>query len=189
MPKGEGIHRDIGRHTPALGAHIFLGQPNIFFVTVNAKDAVPWMANATVQNSLADIWSTEATAWLVGYYLVMPDHIHLFCTPRDLHFGIDQWVEFWKSRFSRRHVEQPWCWQRNSFHHRIRTRIEYEDKLTYVRENPLRKQLVAQPTSGFIKAASTTCAGRDDGGKPTFGHVVPILCFGCGRDDLRAKPR
>ena len=145
MSKGEGIYRDSGRQTPASGAHIFLGQPNIFFVTVNAKDAVPWMAKATVQNSLAEIWRTEATAWLVGYYLVMPDHLHLFCAPRDLHFGIDQWVEFWKSRFSRRHVDQPWSWQRKSFHHRLRNRIEYEEKLAYVRENPLRKSLVSRP--------------------------------------------
>ena len=35
-------------------------------VSVNAKDAVRWMANATVQTSLADIWRTEATAWLVA---------------------------------------------------------------------------------------------------------------------------
>src|SRR5437660_12288624 len=40
MPKGDGIHRDVGRQTPAPGAHIFVGKPNIFFVTVNAKDAV-----------------------------------------------------------------------------------------------------------------------------------------------------
>jgi len=145
MSKGEGIYRATGRQAPASGAHIFLGQPNIFFVTVNAKDALPWMANATVQNSLAEIWRTEATAWLVGYYLAMPDHLHLFCAPRDLQFGIDQWVEFWKSRFSRRHLDQSWSWQRKSFHHRMRNRIEYEEKLTYVRENPLRKQLVAQP--------------------------------------------
>jgi putative transposase len=145
MAEGEGSHRDIGRQTPAPGAHIYLGQPNIFFVTVNARDAAPWMANSIVQNSLAEIWRAEATAWLVGYYLVMPTHVHLFCAPRDLQFGIDQWVEFWKSQFSRRCVGRGWSWQRKSFHHRMRNRIEYEEKLAYVRENPLRKQLIARP--------------------------------------------
>jgi hypothetical protein len=72
MPKGEGIYRESGRQTPAAGAHVYLGQPNVFFVTVNAKDALPWMASVTVQNSLAEIWRQEATAWLVGYYLLMP---------------------------------------------------------------------------------------------------------------------
>ena len=59
MATGEGIHRDTGRQTLAAGAHVFSGQPNIFFVTVNAKDAIPGMANATVQQSLAEIWSKE----------------------------------------------------------------------------------------------------------------------------------
>ena len=142
MSKGEGIHPDVGRQAPAAGAHIFLGQPNIFFVTVNAKDRVPWMADATVQNSLAEIWAKEATSWLVGYYLLMPDHLHFFCAPHDLHFDLDKWVEFWKRQFNRRHLERPWAWQRKSFHHRMRDRIEYEEKLAYVRENPLRKGLV-----------------------------------------------
>jgi putative transposase len=145
MAIGAGIHRDIGRQTPAAGAHIFSGQPNLFFVTVNAKNAIPWMANLTVQQSLAEIWSKKATAWLVGYYLLMPDHLHFFCAPNDLHFDIDTWVEFWKRQFSRRHLDQPWSWQRKSFHRRLRNRIEYEEKLTYVRENPLRKKLAEKP--------------------------------------------
>lgn len=101
------------------------------------------MANPVVQSSLKNLWKEEATAWLVGYYLIMPDHIHFFCAPHDLHFGIDQWVEFWKSRFSRQHLEESWVWQRKSFHRRMRDRVEYEEKLSYVRENPLRK--------GFVK--------------------------------------
>ena len=154
MPRGEGIHRDVGRQSPAPGAHIFLGQPNIFFATVNAKDAVPWIAASDVHNSLVGIWRDDATAWLVGYYLLMPDHLHFFCAPHDLHFGIDKWVEYWKRQFSRRHLNQPWSWQRKSFHHRIRDRVEYEEKLAYVRENPLRKQLVVKsedwPYQGHI---------------------------------------
>lgn len=111
MSRGEGIYPDVGRQTPVAGAHVFLGQPNIFFVTVNAKDAIPWMADETVQKTLVELWSKKATAWLVGYYLIMPDHLHFFCAPHDLHFGIDQWVEFWKRQFSRRHLDQPWAWQ------------------------------------------------------------------------------
>lgn len=145
MAHGESIHRDVGRQSPAAGAHIVLGQPNIFFVTVNAKDGVPWMANQTVQRTLVELWQKEATAWLVGYYLIMADHLHFFCAPHDLHFGIDQWVEFWKSRFSRRHVGEAWAWQRKSFHRRMRDQGEYVEKLAYVRENPLRKALVTKP--------------------------------------------
>jgi hypothetical protein len=42
---------------------------------------VPWIA----QRSLETIWRA-ADAWLVGYFMLMPDHLHLFCAPRDLRF-------------------------------------------------------------------------------------------------------
>ena len=136
------MYPQVGRKTPAGGAHILIGQPNIFFVTVNAKDRVPWIGQAAMQSALADIGREQARAWLVGYYLLMPDHLHLFCAPRDLHFNIDQWITFWKRQFSRQHLDRDWAWQRRAFHHRLRNRIEYEEKLAYVRENPLRKNLV-----------------------------------------------
>ena len=85
MTRGDGIYPDVGRKTPAGGAHILLGQLNIFFVTVNAKDAVPWLANDLAHASLVKLWREEATAWLVGFHLLMPDHLHFFCAPRDLH--------------------------------------------------------------------------------------------------------
>jgi putative transposase len=94
---------------------------------------------------LVKLWREEAAAWRVGYYLIMPDHMHFFCTPHDLHFGIDKWIEFWKRQFSRRHLEKLWKCQRKSFHHQMRDRIEYEEKLIYVCENPLRKGLISKP--------------------------------------------
>ncbi len=142
MPEGSGAYPPVGRTTPAGGAYIFLGQPSIFFVTVNAEDGRPWMNQSAVQSSLADFWRDEARAWLVGYYLIMPDHLHLFCAPYDLRFSINRWFTFWKRQFSRRHPEPGWAWQRRGFHHRMRNRVEYEEKLIYVSENPLRKALV-----------------------------------------------
>jgi putative transposase len=132
----------VGRKTPAGGAHIHSSERNFFFVTVNAKDRVAWLAQKVVEDSLTRIWHDEATAWLVGFYLLMPDHVHFFCAPHDLHFGIDQWVKFWKSQFSRAHLSDGWDFQRRSFHHRMRNQQEYEEKLRYVRESPLRKGLV-----------------------------------------------
>ena len=123
------------------GAHIQLGGPNVFFLTICSKDRIPWMATKDVEDGLVNIWREEATAWHVGYYLLMPDHLHLFCAPYDLSFNIDTWITFWKRRFSTRHPAGATGWQRRSFHHRIRDRIEYEERLLYVRENPMRKGL------------------------------------------------
>ena len=140
MTAGYGAYPEVGRKTPAAGAHVFLGHTNVFFVTANAKDRVRWMNQAVVQAALVEIWRDEAKAWRVGYYLLMPDHLHFFCAPHDLRFGIDDWITFWKRHFSRRHTDQGWEWQRRAFHHRMHDRIEYEEKLAYVRENPLREE-------------------------------------------------
>jgi putative transposase len=114
MSKGDGGYRIIGRQAPAHGAHIFLGQPNIFFVTVNAKDREACLATAEEQSWLVRLWQQEATAWRVGYYLLMPDHVHFFCSPYDLHFGIDTWIAFWKHQFSRAHPD--WAGRCNARH-------------------------------------------------------------------------
>src|SRR4051794_36216568 len=118
MTAGEGVHPAIGRKTPAGGAHVIPGQPNIFFVTVLAKDRSPWLAQEQVQACLVELWRKEAAAWRVGFYLLMPDHLHFFCAPFDLRFGIDDWMSFWKSQLKRRNLDQPWEWQRRAFHRR-----------------------------------------------------------------------
>jgi putative transposase len=132
-----------GRKTPAQGVKISFDQPTIVFLTVCAKDRKPWMTQPAVQKSLEEIWR-KADAWLVGDYLLMPDHLHLFCAPRDLKFTIEQWITFWKSQFSRKYLDQDWEWQRKGFHHRLRSAEEYSEKWLYVRENPIRKNLVKE---------------------------------------------
>jgi REP element-mobilizing transposase RayT len=32
---------------------------------------------------LRDLWSDPANAWLIGDFLLMPDHLHFFVTPKD----------------------------------------------------------------------------------------------------------
>jgi putative transposase len=40
----------------------------------------------------------NAKSWLVGRYVVMPDHIHLFCAPATIPPGpLEQWVRYWKN--------------------------------------------------------------------------------------------
>src|SRR5438132_634227 len=63
MNESPGAHEPIGRKTPAAGAHIYIGQSNIFFVTVNAKDRIPWIGQPNVQARLEEIWRGAATVW------------------------------------------------------------------------------------------------------------------------------
>jgi putative transposase len=109
-------------------------------VTVCTKDRVPWLACHEAHRLLSDIWR-QADAWLVGNYVLMPDHLHLFAAPRDLHFTMDQWIMYWKSQFTKSHNHAEWLWQPHSFHHRLRQDESYSQKWLYVQENPVRAEL------------------------------------------------
>jgi REP element-mobilizing transposase RayT len=62
---------------------------------------------------------TEANAWLVGAYVIMPDHIHLFCAPKNEEITIEQWIVFWKRQFRRRCGPTALRFQSRGFHHRL----------------------------------------------------------------------
>jgi REP element-mobilizing transposase RayT len=129
------------RRTPAKCVHISLGRPNWVFLTVCTERRGRWLAQPAVQRTLHDLWKNEATAWLVADYLLMPDHLHLFCAPRDLRFTIERWMAFWKHQFTR--AMEAHCaglketaslrwqpqipigkFQRGGFHHRLRVTIK-----------------------------------------------------------------
>ena len=134
---------DIGRQLPAQGVHLTPDGPTICFLTVCTKNRHRWLACEEVKDALCSLWAGEARAWLTGRYVLMPDHLHLFCAQSDQGYGIEQWMQFWKSRFSKLFPRQPsWEWQRGGFHHRLRTSEAYGEKWEYVRANPVRAGLV-----------------------------------------------
>jgi putative transposase len=134
---------ETSRRTPAKGVHVSLGGPNWAFLTVCTDKREPWLAQYSVQCTLHHIWGETATAWLVSDYLLMPDHLHLFCAPRDLRFTIERWIAFWKDRFAKSHAGTG-TFQAGGFHHRLRRDESYTQKWQYVRENPVRQGLVAR---------------------------------------------
>jgi putative transposase len=73
----------------------------------------------------------------------MPDHVHLFCAPREVDFSLDAWIRFWKGQFTRRSAREEWRWQSHHWDTRLRRSENYSEKWQYVRENPVRAGLVA----------------------------------------------
>jgi putative transposase len=132
-----------GRRHPSTGVHIYSNQFAIVFLTVTTEGRSAWLANEIAHQFLQETWR-EATAWLVGDYLLMPDHLHLFCAPRDLDFTVERWVTYWKRLFRRKHQRADWSLQSHSWHHRLRAIEDYSAKWHYVQENPVRKGLVAR---------------------------------------------
>src|SRR4051794_34497053 len=71
-------------------------KPTIVFLTVCTKDRRPWLAHPDVHDAFRHVCS-NAQAWLVGRYVVMPDHLHLFATPGTPELPLENWIRFWKS--------------------------------------------------------------------------------------------
>lgn len=143
-PRDDADH--IGRRTPAKGVVLSSDMPLILFCTVCADNRGKWVAQPDVMNALHHIWQNDATAWLVGNYVLMPDHIHFLCSPTNLSNGVDieRWAAFWKDRFAMKINHPEWRWQRGMFHTRMRSDAHYREKLDYMRENPARKNLVTK---------------------------------------------
>jgi len=138
------MREHIGREHPAEGVFIFRGQATIAFLTVCARERTPQLANPVIHHALITSWR-EADAWLVGFYLIMPDHVHLFCAPTDDDYSVEQWTTFWKRRFKRILRSDAPRFQSHGFHHRLRRDENYSEKWDYVRANPVRAGLVSNP--------------------------------------------
>ena len=125
----------------AKGIIALEGQPTIVYDTICTRGRQAWLANDTVHELLVDVW-TKATAWLVGRYLIMPDHIHLFAGYRDGVISFYDWEKYWKSQFSNRYGRLECRFLTGSFDHRLRSAASYEAEWRYIRENPVRAGLV-----------------------------------------------
>lgn len=132
------------RKRPAHGLITSAGQATIVFVTVCTRERERWLASRTIHNLLIEVWQ-EASAWLVGRYVVMPDHIHLFAAPGELQEPLENWIRFWKSQFTRRHGSKEHRWQSGYWDTRLRRSESYDSKWEYVRNNPVRHGLVSEP--------------------------------------------
>jgi putative transposase len=129
------------RKHPAKGVISITGQPTIVFDTVCTKDQEPWLASDEVHALLRTLWQ-EADAWLLGRYIIMPDHIHFFAGATRSDIEYDNWVQYWKSQFSKRHKNRAHRWLTGNWDTRMRTAAAHEEKWEYVRWNAVRHGLV-----------------------------------------------
>ena len=135
------------RHRPSRNS-VLVGQNNrtiILFVSVNANKRQKVFANPAAVQCIVSAWK-EAHGWLVGRYVVMPDHVHFCCAPcswpiPDFH----KWMKFWKAKvalsFPTEHARP--LWQRQCWDTQLRQGESFSAKCEYMVNNPVRKGLVA----------------------------------------------
>lgn len=112
----------------------------IVFLTVCTADRQPILASPDMYELLLQAWQ-KADHWLVGRYVVMPDHIHLFCAPgTNPPESLQSWISYWKRLvfFS----QGGSFWQKNFWDTQLRHHESYDAKWKYVRQNPVRAGLV-----------------------------------------------
>ena len=135
------------RHTPShTPLHEAFNRPVIIFLTVCTKNKKPFLANEPVHKLLWEAWSI-ADSWLVGRYVLMPDHLHFFCSPTmNIPVSLMRWVSFWKSHASRHwpNPDHAPVWQTNYWDTQLRKEESYSAKWQYTLENPVRAGLVEQ---------------------------------------------
>jgi putative transposase len=134
------------KRPPHLASRSFGNQSTIQFVTVCTDQRQKVLAAAEVHQCLLDAWR-EADAYLVGRYVLMPDHIHLFCAPnRYPETELKRWIRYWKSLVARRFPFelQGKLWQREFWDRQLRSGDSYSEKWAYVDANPVRAGLASE---------------------------------------------
>ncbi len=128
-------------HLESLGG---FNRPIVQFLTVCVMHRRPILADPEIADLLVEAWK-KADRWLVGRYVIMPDHLHFICAPADLNpFPLAKWMAYWRNEVTRRWrrpSEKP-IWQRDWFDRQLRTGESYDQKWAYFRENPVRAGLV-----------------------------------------------
>src|SRR6478752_994625 len=108
---------DTPEHQPDRGRpvhHLPVNADNrsiIVFLTVCTDGRKPHLAIPGMHNLLRTTWC-HSTHWLVGRYVLMPDHLHLFCAPNSYpSTPLSLWVAYWKRQSAFAHVGR--LWQKN----------------------------------------------------------------------------
>jgi REP-associated tyrosine transposase len=134
-------------HNPRLQRlrWLFTDHP-VYFLTACIQDRRRVLANDEVHGSFRT-FATIATDYsvLVGRYMIMPDHVHLFAAFSPKSPSLSAWMKSWKNAMSKT-LNQMGIpakhWEKDFFDHVIRSQESYGEKWSYVRENPVRAGLV-----------------------------------------------
>jgi len=154
----------------------------ILFVTVIVDQRLPVLANDLAHACTRKAWQTVC-GWIVGRYVIMPDHLHFFCSPatfppEDFH----RWVRRWKAQVSRTF---PMClrvgWARTSVSmapQRERSRLSRPDDWAVSMAPQRERSRLSRPddwaaTSAAPPAAAGIAARAATSAAPPAVAVVP----------------
>lgn len=117
----------------------------IFFVTACTFDRKPVLASGEIHKAFLEFAHRgEEHSAYIGSYVIMSDHLHLFVSLADDRL-LSDWVKSLKNSLSKAlratGIPAP-HWQKGFFDHVLRSDESYSQKWDYVRDNPVRAELV-----------------------------------------------
>ncbi len=168
----------LGHSVPAWVDH------GVFFVTINCQSrGANLLAVEPVAGTIRDAsLFYHGTRWWIHLWLVMPDHLHtLLSFPKGE--SMVKVVSDWKRFVSRKTGMK---WQKGFFDHRLRADESYEEKAHYIRMNPVREKLVANPNEWpYVWSFD----GRDGSPSRPQGRPDGAGKDGPGRDGSPSRPQ
>jgi putative transposase len=122
----------------------------IYFITTCTLKRRRILASREVASILTEEWrcAHDRHGWSIGRYVIMPDHVHFFCSAelsaKPLPIFLQKWRQWTSKRMARELHFSGNIWQEEFFDHVLRSDESYSQKWDYVRENPVRAGLVAR---------------------------------------------
>jgi putative transposase len=126
--------------------HVWIDWP-IYFITTCTFSRRPILTSEKIAKILTEEWRSahDRHGWAIGRYVIMPDHVHFFCSAELAAKSLPVFMQAWKQWTSKRMAIMS-CDQLRAT---VRSGI-------YVRENPIRAGLVAKiedwPWQGEIES-------------------------------------
>ena len=116
----------------------------IYFITTCTLERRAILASTDVAEILIDEWRNAhgRHGWAIGRYVIMPDHVHFFCSAelgaKTLPTFMQAWKQWTSKRVARELKLSGKLWQEEFFDHVLRSSESYSQKWDYVKENPVR---------------------------------------------------
>lgn len=92
-------------------------------------------------------------------FVIMRDHVHLLLTPRET--TLERVVQLVKGGFSHRLASKYPVWQHGYSDRRIRDRAEFDQAVSYIHQNPVRRKYCVRPEEYRWSSAWSGYARRD----------------------------
>ncbi|MFU8848800.1 MAG: transposase [Opitutales bacterium] len=116
-----------------------------FFITICCR--IRHLDQLTIDSKGLDLiesfaFGHERGDWYGHLFLLMPDHLHAIMSFPETSTSMKKSITDWKRLTARRHGIQ---WQSGFFDHRLRGHDAWDEKATYIRQNPVRANLCESP--------------------------------------------